>query len=61
MPRTQDADLNLIQDFLELFPTRVIGFRDIENDGLTLSCPPGTRRCVERGYGSVEEDRVFGG
>jgi len=48
-PPTQDANLNLIQNFLELFPATVIGFRDVENDGFALNLPFGIRRCVRSG------------
>jgi hypothetical protein len=49
MLRTQDADLNLMQNLIELFPTTMIGFGDIENDGFALNFPFGTRRCVFSG------------
>ena len=49
-PLTQDADLNLMQNLVELFPPAVIGFGNIENDGFALDLTFGTRCCVCSGY-----------
>ena len=48
-PLTQDADPNLMQNLVELFPPTVIGFGNIENDGFALDLPFGTRCCVRSG------------
>ena len=54
--RTQDADLNFKQGFLELFPTTVIRFGNIENNSLALDFSLGTRRCVKGRLGLSGEE-----
>lgn len=49
MPRTQYTHVDLLQDFIELSPTAMIGPRYIENDSLAPNFPFSARRCVRGG------------